>query len=215
MPALLPPFTVQGLRWLNEQTFVLRVDRNDLAFRAGQCISLGVWGAGVNREYSLYSGEGDDYLEVIVRVVSNGTVTPALAALRPGDRVYVAGPYSDFVRPPAPGRLLLLATCTGIAPFHSFARTQPDLDFRLVHGVRTLADRHDHDRYPPERYISCVSREDGGHFRGRVTDWVKQADLPADELVYLCGNRRMIEDAFDLLRERGVPADQIRSEVFF
>jgi ferredoxin-NADP reductase len=195
----------------------LRVERKDLQFRAGQCISLGVWNSGVNREYSLYSGENDAYLELLIKLVRGGTVSNALARLAPGDPVYVAGPYSDFVLPgDAEGQtLVFVATGTGIAPFHSFVSTRPQLDYTLIHGVRERAQCYEQDRYARERYVPCVSRERCELFHGRVTEYLKECPLQPSAHVYLCGNHAMIEDAFDLLRAQGVPPDNIRSEVFF
>jgi ferredoxin--NADP+ reductase len=144
-------------------------------------------------------------------------VSTALARLSPRDPVYVAGPYSDFVLPPDAERqkLVFVATGTGIAPFHSFIATRPDLDYTLIHGVRERAHCYDRERYASERYVPCVSRERCDLFHGRVTDYLKERPLPAAAHVYLCGNHAMIEQAFDLLRDQGVAADNIRSEVFF
>jgi len=213
-----PKHHVESLRWLDASTFVLRVERKDLSFRAGQCISLGVWNAGVNREYSLYSGEHDPYLELLIKVVKGGTVSTALARLSARDPVYVAGPYSDFVLPKDAERqkLVFVATGTGIAPFHSFVSTRPDLDYTLIHGVRERAQCYERSLYAAERYVPCISRERGdAAFHGRVTDYLKECPLSSASHVYLCGNHAMIEEAFDLLRDQSVPPDNIRSEVFF
>lgn len=213
-----PKHIVQSIRWLDPTTFVLRIDRHDLAFRAGQCISLGVFGSGVNREYSVYSGEDAPYLELLVLLVQEGTVSPALARLQSGDPVYVAGPYSDFVLPkqiePAQ-KLVFVATGTGIAPFHSFVVTRPDLDYTILHGVRSRDQRYEHEQYPANRYVACVSRERCDLFHGRVTDYFRERPVASESQVYLCGNHKMIEDAFDLLRNQGVRPDNIHSEVFF
>jgi ferredoxin--NADP+ reductase len=215
--AALPPCQVHHLRWLDPSTFVLRVDRVGLEFRAGQCVSLGIWGAGVNREYSIYSGEGDPHLEFLIKVIQGGTVSPRLAQLGPGDRVYLAGPYSDFALPSNPHQqpLLFVATGTGIAPFHSFVRTVEGLDYRLLHGIRETAHCHDRQDYAPERYIPCVSRDSAGARGVRVTDHLKTARLDPRTEAYLCGNHAMIEDAYELLLAAGLAPDRIHSEVFF
>jgi ferredoxin/flavodoxin---NADP+ reductase len=217
MPEPTPRHLVQSLRWLDPSTFVLRIDRNDLQFKAGQCISLGRWNAGVNREYSVYSGEHEPYLELLIKAIKGGTVSPALAVLRPRDPVYVAGPYSDFVLGDDTGgkKFVFVATGTGIAPFHAFVTSRPGLDYSVIHGVRELAHCYDRTVYAPERYVACVSRERCDAFHGRVTDYLNERPLPADTHVYLCGNHTMIEDAFDVLRAQGIASDRIHAEVFF
>lgn len=212
-----PRHFVRDLRWLEAGSFVLRVDRAGLRFTAGQCVSLGLWRSGVTREYSIYSGEQDDHLEFLVRVVRNGTVSPALAALRPGDPVYLAGPYSDFglSSESLEAPHLLVATGTGIAPFHSFVRTHPRLDYLLLHGVRDPEQRYDFTAYETARYVACVSGESGPHFHGRVTAKLRQLDPRPRTRAYLCGNHAMIEECFDILRAKGVAADDVHAEVFF
>jgi ferredoxin-NADP reductase len=214
---LRPKHYVQALRRLDPSSFVLRIDRADLEFKAGQCISLGLWNAGVNREYSLYSGEREPYLEVLVKLVSGGTVSQRLSQLQARDPVYVAGPYSDFVLPKdvAGQRFVFIATGTGIAPFHAFAQSRPELDYTIIHGVRDLAHCYDRDAYARGRYLPCVSRERGDAFHGRVTDYLRERPLQAGVHVYLCGNHVMIEDVFELLRKQEVASDNIHAEVFF
>ncbi|MCX7848319.1 MAG: hypothetical protein N2595_09865 [bacterium] len=63
---------VLGVRELTRHTFVLRIERNNVACTAGQCVTLGLHGSGINREYSLYSGEQDDYFEFLIREVEGG-----------------------------------------------------------------------------------------------------------------------------------------------
>ena len=60
---------IRQIRFLAESTFVLRLDRGNIQFRAGQHIIVGLKGELNQREYSVYSGEKDDYLEILVREV--------------------------------------------------------------------------------------------------------------------------------------------------
>ncbi len=214
-------YAVTGIRWLTEETFVLSTERKDLKFDAGQLVSLGPRGMGVNREYSVYSGEKDSQLEFLVRKVRGGTVSVALAKLKPGDLVFVLGPYSDFrLKELASSKspIWFIATGTGIAPFRSMVRSNPDLDFKVIHGVREPEERYDFADYPAARYQACISGKDaekGGAFRGRVTDYLRSAQLPKNGHFYLCGNNKMITDAYAILREAGVSSNNIHSEVFF
>jgi ferredoxin-NADP reductase len=211
-------FQVQEVRDLTDATYVLRVDRHGLDFKAGQCVSIGIKGTGINREYSTYSGEQDPYLELLIREVENGLVSSALRACKPGDSLNFMGAYGSFVleNPEDSARkYLFVATGTGIAPFHAFVRTHPDIDYTLLHGVRYLNERYDSEDYGNGRYVSCVTNEDGGDFRGRVTDYLRQTPVDPGRICYLCGNRLMLAEAFDLLREQGVSGDNLFTEAFF
>lgn len=211
-------FQVQQVRNLTDATYVLRVDRHELAFKAGQCVSIGIKGTGINREYSTYSGEQDPYLELLIREVENGLVSSALRKCDPGDSLNFMGAYGSFVleKPEDTTRkYLFIGTGTGIAPFHAFVRTHPDIDYTILHGVRYLNERYDFEDYEAGRYVSCVTQEDGGDFRGRVTDYLRQSPADPERICYLCGNRLMLAEAFDLLREQGVPGDNLFTEAFF
>jgi ferredoxin-NADP reductase len=209
---------VLAVRHLTPTAFVLQIERNNVETTAGQCVTLGVAGSGINREYSLYSGEHDDYFEFLVKVVEGGQVSNELKQCVPGDIVDFDGPYGQFVlRDPENTTLkyLFIATGVGIAPFRSFLRTWPNLDYTILHGVRTCADRYEIDSYERSRYISCVSREDGGDFRGRVTDYISRHPVDPSTICYLCGNNAMISETYDLLREQGLDGDHIFTEIFF
>jgi ferredoxin/flavodoxin---NADP+ reductase len=203
---------------LTKDTFVLRFCRNGMQFKAGQTLSVGVWGAPERREYSIYSSENDDFLEVLVKIVEKGKVSNALRKLKPGDRLNVFGPFGFFVPPMediAQKHHLFVATGTGISPFISMIRTHQGLRYDLLHGIRTEKEAYGKKEVPKERYITCVSGEKAGVFQGRVTEYLKQMDIIEDSICYLCGNCEMIYDAYDILKDKGFSANRIFTEVYF
>lgn len=211
------PHKVLSLRHLNHSAFVLRFTRDDLRFIPGQHVTLGIPGLGERREYSVYNHPADDYLEVLVQTVADGVFTPGLARLQPGDVVMVDGPHGFFTLKPAElvRHHLLIATGTGISPFHSFVKSRPDMVFTLLHGVRDASgcfDRHD---YGSGEYIACTSRSSEGDFTGRVTDFLKSYTIPVDSEIMLCGNSQMILDVWDLLLDRSIPPTRMRQEIYF
>ena len=209
---------VLGVRFLTEDTYVIRCERGNLQFQAGQCVNLGFPGAGVNREYSIYSGQKDPHLDFLIKEVKGGIVSVQLKSLKSGDNVEIHGCYGDFrIKTPELGErpYLFIGTGTGIAPFRSFIRSYPGLNYKIVHGVRFVREKYDSQDYAAGRYVSCVSREDGGNFRGRLTDYLLKNPVAKDALCYLCGNRAMISQTYELLRSQGVPSDSLFSEAFF
>jgi ferredoxin--NADP+ reductase len=215
-------------RDLTDTAFVLRFERGDLRFDPGQYISVGPADDINMREYSIYSGVDDPYLEIIVREVEGGYVSRKLRKLDTGDQVYVEGPFGFFLiedhMRAAP--LYFIASGTGISPFHNFSRSFKALDYTILHGMRFLNERFEQESYDPGRYVACVSREEisavsPALYRGRVTSWLRTAPdgterrLPADGYYFLCGNCDMIYEVYDILASKGVPADHMFAEVYF
>ncbi|MBU0767937.1 MAG: hypothetical protein KJ687_02435, partial [Proteobacteria bacterium] len=158
---LLHRVKVRHIRQLSPSTYVLRVDRNYIEFIPGQYVSLGKNVGFLAREYTIYSSIEDDFLEFLIVEVKGGLVSPVLKECAPEDILELEGPDGYFhieEKDRAAAKHCFIATGTGIAPFHSFIRSYPELDYTLLHGVRYIADCHDKDVYDPKRYIDCVSR---------------------------------------------------------
>jgi len=209
---------VLKVRHLTDSTFVLRVERKGFEFTPGQCVNLGLPKDAINREYSTYSGEDEKYLEFLIKTIADGALSPKLAKLKPGDEITIDGAYGLFtIADPkdTKNKYLFIGTGTGIAPFHSFALSYSKLDYKILHGVSYKNEGYDTKDYPKSRYVSCVSREKGGDFEGRVTDYLKKHPVSSKTVCYLCGNAKMINDVYDILREQGVGGTNIITEVFF
>jgi ferredoxin/flavodoxin---NADP+ reductase len=206
------------IRYLTESTFVLRFDRGDMQFKAGQHIIAGLEGELNQREYSVYSGEKDDYLEILVREVLNGKVSSQLKHCRPGQLLQVNGPFGSFGIEPFDmfqRKLVFIATGTGIAPFHSFVRSYPGINYTLIHGVRYNDEAYDRNDYDPGRYILCTSKENNGGHKGRVTKFLTGFQVDHKMLFYLCGNNNMIYEVYHILRDKGISDERIFTEVYF
>ena len=209
---------VMQMRFLTERTFVLRLDRGNMQFKAGQHIILGLKGELNQREYSLYSGEKDDYLEILVREVVDGIVSLQLKQCKQGQLLQVNGPFGSFgleTFDMFSRKFVFVATGTGIAPFHSFVRSYPGINYTLFHGVRYKNEAYERNDYDRGRYILCTSEESSGGKQGRVTRFLATYPVNPEMLFYLCGNSSMIYEVSHILRDKGIPAENIFSEVYF
>ncbi len=211
-------FRLQSIRHLTDTTYILRFDRNGMEFDAGQHITLGVGGDNQTREYSIYSTVDDPFMEVLVKEVEIGVVSRRLKKVKPGELLNVDGPFGFFTLDPEKitnQKYLFIGTGTGISPFHSLAGSYAGLDYKILHGVRYMEEAYENDFYPGDRYVLCTSKDKQGDFQGRVTDYLKKNPVSSDTLVYLCGNCDMIYEVYDLLTSRGMPAENIKTEVYF
>ncbi len=207
---------VQFVRELSPSTYVLSLDRGDLDFQSGQFVRLGLDGNAELREYSIYSGTDDDLLEFLVKEVEEGSVSRQLRRCGYMEPLRLQGPMGAFVLDPEKRerKHLFVATGTGISPFHSMALSHPELDYKVIHGVRYGSESYEREDYG-ERYVSCVTREDSGDFRGRVTDYLRTYPVEAGTEVFLCGNCDMIYDAFEVLQDQGISREHISAEIYF
>jgi ferredoxin--NADP+ reductase len=210
-------FKVLQNRHLTDETFVLRTERPPEEIKAGQCFSVGTRRLAINREYSMYSSANDDFIDFLVRKVENGRVSSELQALLTGDEVEIGGPYGEFcLEEPIKGKkYLFIASGTGIAPFHSYVKTFPELDYEILHGVRHEEEKYDFQDYSPERYSAAISQPRSGLQGVRVSDLLVKRRFDPSEIVYLCGNRAMIIDCVEILRNKGIRGDSLFMETFF
>jgi ferredoxin/flavodoxin---NADP+ reductase len=228
---------VENRHW-TEALFTLRVEGARLDFEAGQFvrIALDIDGERIARPFSMVNAPAEAVLEFYGIVVPQGPLSPRLALLRAGERLFVAPNPAGFLvlsELPSAQTLWLMSTGTGIAPCISMLRAgTPWQRFRevvLVHAVRhapELTYREDvaktaADRGATFRYVPVVSREDTpGTLRGRIPALVRDGRLeraaglklaPETSQVMLCGNPDMLKDTSAALAERGMRKNRRRA----
>lgn len=211
----------------------IRIARPDgFDYIAGQFITVRVRieGKEFARCYSISSApDVAGYLEISVK--RQGAVSNALhATLRPGAMLSVRKPAGAFRYPSEDDRpILLLAAGIGITPLMSMLRhavaREPTRPVKLLYGAHTEADFAFRDelallagRHPQIRVILAASdaRERTDIYPGRLDERLLQAAVPdlAHSIAFICGPKAMIDDMRGLLSRLGVPAPQIRHEVF-
>jgi ferredoxin--NADP+ reductase len=213
----------------------LEVTAPDVTFVAGQFARLalpappGSKEAMIGRPYSFVNAPGAPHHEFYFNVVAEGPFSPRLAALEPGDPLWLgprANGFFTIAETPAADALWCLATGTGLGPFLSILRTdEPWQKFArivLVHAVRIAADLTYRDtladiarrRSGAFACVPIVSREPHeGALRGRIPALIGDGTLEARAGValtaenahaMLCGNPAMVDDVQAVLATRGM-----------
>ncbi len=209
---------VLNTRHLTNSTYVIRIERDGMEFEAGQYIALGLPGNAEKREYSIYSGDQEDYIEVLVKEIDEGIVSKQLKQLQAGSHAEMDGPFGFFTLDEmsrSGKELVFIASGTGIAPFHSYIRSYQALNYKLIHGVKYGDEAYEQDAYDADRHILCTSQDNRGDYLGRVTDYLRTHPVSSDADYYLCGNSNMIHEVYDILKEQEVDAERIHAEVYF
>ena len=219
-----------------------RADGAPFAFAPGQFIQVHFNypdGKPTKRSYSVGTvGDGAgavQRLEIAVSYVEGGAATRLLGGLEHGGEVDASGPYGRFclMDADANARYLLIATGTGVTPYRAMLPqigkliAQRGCRFVLLYGARNeqellygeefdaFARGHDGFDFHP-----CFSR--GARAAPRAHDRLGyvQAVLPEFEpdaqhdIAYLCGNPDMVDAAFNVLKDAGLPVQHIRREKY-
>jgi len=219
---------LENRHW-TDTLFSLRVAAPRLGFAAGQFvrIALDIGAERVARPFSFVNAPEDPVMEFYGVVVPEGPLSPRLAELSAGERLYVADNPAGFLVlaevPPAED-LWMLATGTGIAPFLSILRTEEPWErYRrviLVHAARYAKELVYGDlilefqgKFGNKfKSIKFVSREQAPDtLAGRIPGAIRDGRLekaggaisPERSRFMLCGNPGMLKDVTAALAGRG------------
>jgi ferredoxin/flavodoxin---NADP+ reductase len=159
-------------------------------FVAGQVIGISLREDNARRLYSICSGENEEEIRILYKVVEDGYLTPQLSDLEAGDTIWISPPGGVFTSNTEPA--IWIATGTGIAPFYSMVRSG-------LGKNKILLEESNESVYA-----------------GRVSSYLEeQADLNPDLKYYICGSAEMVVEIRDLLIGKGIPFSHIISEIYF
>jgi ferredoxin--NADP+ reductase/benzoate/toluate 1,2-dioxygenase reductase subunit len=209
---------VKEVKDQGNHAYLIRLEKKELAFKAGQYVVLRLPEGYKAREYSIYSGEDDPFLDVLVKEIDEGSLSRKLKRINKGDELEVHGPLGYFTldREVDSGvKHVLIASGTGIAPFHSYIRTNPELDYQIIHGITSMDESYGKEDFDHYRYVACTSRDASGNYHGRITGYLESEEIDVNAVFYLCGNSQMINDAIQILKKKGVTDKQIYTEIYF
>lgn len=216
-PTELIEVTLTGNKELSPGVHLISWKRT-LDFEPGMVVKLTVNNQIVPRIYSICSGREEDEISVLFHIKEDGLLTPRLAQVSEGMKIWVSDPYGSFLDRKKPA--WWIATGTGIAPFYSMFRSGIAENRTLVHGARSLHQFYFEEEFKHtlgNRYIRCCANETSPQvFPGRVTTYLQEiTNLPTDVYYYLCGKALMVVEVRDLLITRGIPYENILSEIYF
>ena len=222
----------------------VREDGQPFTFIPGQFIQIHFEyddGTPTKRSYSVATvGDGNkdtplEHIEIAVSYVEGGAATALLANLREGETVRATGPYGRFCLMDKDDneRYLLVATGTGVTPYRAMLPQIAELiatrgcTFELIYGARNegellygeefeaFAREHPGFSFHPcfSRAMRAAPRPHDRKGRVHVALQAVSPDPEAD-LAYLCGNPDMVDEAFAMLKDVGLPVPRIRREKY-
>lgn len=209
------------------------VEPKEITFLAGQTVML-VVAPDVNRAMSIASPPSENHSILLCHDVGPmGPYSKWALSAKVGDPMEFMGPLGNFIAyKPAcrrgresPRRKVFIATGTGIAPFRSMILDMPSEPMTLYWGLRHEEDifwqkelEEFSSSHPNFRFVLTLSHPTAsrigkqGHVCGHV--FADEKNLP-DADVYLCGNKEMVDEMRKRLNAAGVPASQVKFELFY
>jgi ferredoxin--NADP+ reductase len=186
----------------------------------------------IKRAYSIASSSKEkEYIEVYVRLVNSGALTPRLFALNIGDKLWLSpkakGMFTiDDV--PKDQNIILFATGTGVAPYMSMMRShvisQENRNYAVIHSAWNSWDLgYRSELLTIERlcanfhYIPVISspEKEPMTWKGKTgfvqqiwrdrliqNAWGKEI-TPQNTRIFLCGHPEMIREMVELLENAG------------
>ena len=219
-----------------------RVDGAPLAFVPGQFMQVHFAyadGTATRRSYSVATlGDGSSpvaQIEIAVSYVEGGAATALLGNLPLDGIIQASGPYGRFCLQDTDSnhRYLLLATGTGVTPYRAMLPRMEKLlaagerEIVLLYGARSERELLYDDQFeafaqahPGFTFHGCLSRQArstprsndrSGHVQHVLAELQPRAE---HDIAYLCGNPNMVDAAYAVLKEFGLPVQHIRREKY-
>lgn len=174
-------------------------------------------------------------IEFAASYVENGPASELLFNLKPGDVLEASGPFGRLIlKEEMPKRYIFVSTSTGVTPYRAMLgelakRMEQDsaLEIILLEGVqykKNILYAEDFldfaKQYSQFQFYACYSRENAENLNahehlGYVQSKLEALNLnPQEDVVYLCGNPGMIDDAFLMLKEKQFDVKNILREKY-
>ncbi len=178
----------------------------------------------VAREYSIVSAPSPHSFELAVTKIALGELSPYLHNLMEGQSIFFKGPQGKHFLFEDSSDLFAIAAGTGIAPFISFIKHNPNPSgqITLLASFKTKADilfasEIDEVKQKVSVHITITREEVPGYLSRRIdaemiSQIVKQARVHKN--FYVSGGSSFVNDVREYLLQIGVQNDKISLEYF-
>jgi ferredoxin-NADP reductase len=199
-------------------------------YLAGQYIFITLGGGPdkMTKHFTLSSSPTEGFLEITKKLTGH-PFSNALAGLRPGDKVSIAGPYGEFTFQGEYYNIGMLSGGIGVTPLRSMIKYSIDkklsVNIILLYSNSLESDiafkdeLEDLQRENPKiKVIETITRPglDWKGLTGRINAEMVKKLVPdyLERTFFTCGPQKMVDAMVSLLRELKVPEEQIKQEYF-
>ncbi|MBS3169338.1 hypothetical protein J4210_02535 [Candidatus Woesearchaeota archaeon] len=196
------------------------------SFNAGQFVTIKITQSGVTRlkSYSIFNPPTPrGKLDFCIKIIDGGFASEEFKRTKRGDSFELKGPFGHFLfdEKNTSSEYWFLGAGTGVAPLYSmlaeYVPKLPQQKFVLLFGVREQKNLFYDDilkmlakKNPNFTYVPILSCAQWSGKQGHVQD-----HLPEDvsgKMFYVCGLKELVLETKELLVQKGVALDRIKSE---
>ena len=210
------------------KTFRLKFNNGEgMPFLPGQFIMVALESnPKIAKAYSISSSSEDkEFLEITVKIYSNGKFSPLLDKAKVGDILIINGPFGHFnYRKDMGDKLVLIYGGAGIAPFRSIIKTVADnkwdTEITLIGCYKKPEDiiyKEEMSKWKIKNIVT-ITRPETSKIKwedhtGRIDKkLIEQSVDNKDALFYLCGPNEMVDSMRGILASIGVNKENIKFE---
>ena len=167
--------------------------------------------------------------------VNPGVASSFIYSLKPGDKVFVSGPYGDFFVEETDREMMFIGGGAGMAPmrshiFDQFKVKQTQRKTTFWYGGRSLKElfyidefeqiASEHDNFSFHIALSDALPEDNwtgptGFIHNVIyEEYLKSHPAPEDIEYYICGPPMMLQAVLNMLDSLGVPKEMVHYDDF-
>jgi ferredoxin-NADP reductase len=200
------------------------------SYLAGQYVVLVLGNSSdpMKKPFTLSSSPTEGFLEITKKLTGH-PFSNALAALKPGDKVSINGPYGEFIFHQEYENIGMLSGGIGITPLRSIIKYL--VDKKLKNNIILLySNSSENDiafreeledaqkKHPNIKIIDTITRPgpDWKGVTGRINAEMVKKFIPdyRERTFFTCGPTKMVESMVSLLEELQIPEKQIKREIF-
>ncbi len=141
---------------------------------------------------------------MVIRVA--GQFTQHLSRLRPGDPVYLRGPYGNGIPELAADRVVLVGGVTGIASLLEIGARFRGAKLTFLLGARTRAHLFDLEKFEALGEVWIATDDGSAGHHGYVPALIEGAVREGGDLAFVnCGPEAMVRACFEVQRRYAPP----------
>jgi ferredoxin-NADP reductase len=180
------------------------------------------------KHFTISSSPTEDFLEVTKRLTGH-EFSNALGAVKPGEKVVIRGPYGNFTFQGEHEKVCMLSGGIGITPLRSMIRYSTDKELSTS-IILLYSNSHEDDivfeddleimtrQNPNLRVVNTITRPGPAWkgLTGRIDRNLIVKEVPdyASRIFFTSGPSRMVDAMRALLKDLGLPENQIKQEYF-